>query len=362
MHIRSIAAVATAASLMAGCAIHPEPQDVTGVTTPNIVKQIRCETRDAAREIIRKELERLATAGSNATARDLLAQYAANPDLMTGFDWNRSFPLAEDQQLRAIFALLYSGGVAYSFTLTMNEQNDVTSTANFLGPWANKLTFGLTGNANRSRENERTFTITDKFSFLLRELNSINYTSTGEPRQYCDGHVNLGPNYIYPIAGQIGVYKTVATFFQMAIFDGLAAKPGAPAGATPAMADKLTFTTLLDISATPKVVFAPVPARFQVADATATGLLRRKDTHQVIVAVALEPTGPVALDALRGFVFSGTTISALPPAARRRAVGSPLFVGNRVTAAPTTGAEALAVQMIEQVKNKEFQLLLAPNQ
>jgi hypothetical protein len=360
MHIKSITAVA-AASLMAGCAIHPEPQDVTGVSTSHIVKQIRCETRDAAREIIRKQLERLATEGNNATARDLLAQYTADPELMSGFNPNRSFPAADDVQLRNVFNLIYSAGMAYGFQLTMNEQNDLTSTANFLGPWVNKLTLGVTGSANRSRENERTFTVTDKFSFLLRELNTPNFTSTGEVRRYCDGHINLGPNYIYPIAGQIGVYKTVSTFFQMAFFDGLAPKPGAtgPAASTPAMADKLTFTTVIDISATPKVVFAPVGANFQVADATGTGLLRRRDQHQVIVAVAVDP-----LDSVRGFVFSGAGIPETLPGQRRvnSRVSSELYVGNRVTATTRSGAEDIAVRMIDQVKSREFQLVLPPNQ
>jgi len=353
MFIRSVAAIATAL-VMTGCAIHPEPQDVTGVSTAHIVRQIRCETRDAARELIRRELDRLATYGKNPVAQNLLAEYEADPERMSDFDPVRSFPAPGDLQIRNIFKLFYSAGVAYDFTLTMNEQNDLLAGANFLGPWANKLTLGLTGNANRSRENERTFTVTDKFSYLLRELNTPDL-ATG--LRYCDGHINLGPNYIYPIAGNIGVYKTVYTFFQMTIFDGLAPKPGSPAGATPAMADKLTFTTLFDLSATPKVEFAPVPSRFQVADASATGLARRKDTHQVIVGLALEPTGPVALDSLRGFVFSGEGISGT----RRRDRGG-VVVGDRVITIATSGSEVLAAQKIDQVKKKDFQLLLPPNQ
>ncbi len=35
------------ALLLAGCAIRPLPEQVTGITTFNIVKQIRCETREA---------------------------------------------------------------------------------------------------------------------------------------------------------------------------------------------------------------------------------------------------------------------------------------------------------------------------
>lgn len=358
MYVRCLAALA-AASLMAGCAIHPDTQDVTGVSTAHIVRQIRCETRDAARELIRRELERLAVDGKNPTAQALFAQYTADPESMSDFNPNRSFPAAGDLQLRNIFNLFYSAGIAYDFTLTMNEQNDLLAGANFLGPWANKLTLGLTGNANRSRENERTFTVTDKFSYLLRELNTQDL-ATG--RRYCDGHVNLGPNYIYPIAGNIGVYKTVYSFFQMTIFDGLAPKPGSSAGATPAMADKLTFTTVFDLSVSPKVEFAPVPARFQVVDASGTGLARRKDTHQVIVGLALEPTGPVALDSLRGFVFSGEGISGTPLAAGRRRGRGGVVVGDRVIASTTSGAEILAVQKIDQVKKKDFQLLLPPNQ
>jgi len=55
----------------------------------------------------------------------------------------------------------------------MNETNNLGSTANLFGPWANKLTLGLTGNANRMRQNVRTFTVTDKFDFLLKDLNTL---------------------------------------------------------------------------------------------------------------------------------------------------------------------------------------------
>jgi hypothetical protein len=35
------------AILVAGCAIRPLPEQVTGIKTLDIVKQIRCETREA---------------------------------------------------------------------------------------------------------------------------------------------------------------------------------------------------------------------------------------------------------------------------------------------------------------------------
>ncbi|CAO4185940.1 hypothetical protein AFFFEF_04800 [Methylorubrum extorquens] len=358
MSIRCFA-IAVAALLTASCAIHPEPEDVTGVSTAHIVRQIRCETRDAARALILRQLERLAVYSNNPTAQELLTKYTANPESMSRFDPNKSFSAPSDLMLRNVFNLIYSGGVAYSFTLTMNEQNDLAGGAGFLGSFANRFTLGLTANVNRSRENERTFTVTDKIGYLLRELNTPD-PQTGS--LYCDGHIASGPDYMYPIAGKIGIYKTVYTFFQMTIFDGLAPKPGSSAGSTPAMADKLTFTTLLDLSAKPSVVFAPVPTTLQVTDVSGTGLARRKDTHQVIVGLALEPTGPVFVSSLRGFVFSGEEISRTPFAPSRRRGRDQIVVGNRVTASTTSAAEALAVQQIDQVKSRELQLIPPPNQ
>jgi hypothetical protein len=349
MHIRFITAVA-AASLMAGCAIHPVPEDVTGVNTPDIVKQIRCETRDAARQVIIKFLTGLANDGNSEIARNLLLRFEANPDSMATFNAAREFPDAAHVQIRNVFDVIYGTGVAYTFDLTMTEDNNLLATANFLGPWANKLSLGLTGDANRTRQNERQFTITDKVGFLLKELNAPKPSG----QQYCDGHIAFGPNYVYPIAGRIGIYNTAYTFFQLSFFDGLATKDtGAPV-----MADKLTFTTTIDIKATPTVTFAPVPKRFQVADASATGLLRRTDVHQVSVGLALDPKGKeiAALSSLRGFIFPGAALDG-PRFAGPRTSSGGILVANRVIATTTSRAEQLAVLAIDQLKSRELQLI-----
>ncbi|HEV7410346.1 MAG TPA: hypothetical protein VGO01_17845 [Bradyrhizobium sp.] len=353
MHIRFIAAAA-AASLMTGCAIHPVPEDVTGADTSDIVKQIRCETRDAARRIIRERLERLATFGSNVTAQNLLAQFTADPNSMVGFNPEQSFPGKENKQIRNFFTAVYSTAIGYSFDLTMEEVNNISSTLNFLGPWKSVFTLGVTGSADRSRQNVRTFTITDKFDFLLGRLNT---PKNGE--QYCDGRI-VGPNYVYPIAGQIGVYNSVRTFLQLAIFENLETK-GDAAGDAPPLADKLTFITSLDFSATPKVVFTPVTPRFQLADAAVTGGLTRKDTHQVIVGLAMQPAGGVAVAALSGYVFSGAALSGPQVAFRRRGVGETLVL-RRITATATSRAEQLALVVIDQLKSRELQLIAPPLQ
>jgi hypothetical protein len=327
------------------------PEDVTGIDTAGIVKQIRCETRDAARQVIIKFLTNLARDGNSAIARDLLAEFEANPDSMVGFDARRAFPDPAHVQVRNVFDVIYSAGVAYTFDLTMTEDNNLKANANFLGPWLNKFTLGLTADANRTRQNQRQFTVTDRLGFLLKELNAPK----PDGLQYCDGHIAYGPNYIYPIAGRVGVYNTAYTFFQLSFFDGLAANKD---GGAPVMADKLTFTTTLDFMATPTVFFAPVPKRFQVVDASGTGLLKRTDAHQVTIGLALDPKGKgfAALTSLRGFVFPGAALQSARFTFDPRNRGG-ILVANRVIANTTSPAEQLAVLAIDQLKSRELQLV-----
>src|SRR6266700_1158784 len=43
--------VAHSDHFLAGCAIRPLPENVSGVSTPVIVKQVRCETRQAVKDL-----------------------------------------------------------------------------------------------------------------------------------------------------------------------------------------------------------------------------------------------------------------------------------------------------------------------
>jgi hypothetical protein len=354
------AAAAVSFSLFSGCAIHPLPEDVTGVDTAGIVKQIRCETRNAARKFILAELRRLARDlpgdPGDPIAKQLLAQYEVDEELMSTFSYPKYFPGPKYVAVREFFDVVYNAGVAYNFDLTMVEQNNLGANAGFLGPWAATFTLGLVGDANRARTNQRTFTVTDQLSFLLTALN----TPKGPERQrYCDGHIALGPNYIYPIVGRIGVDEMVRTFFQLSFFENLAADKAAPgAGGAPAIADKLTFTTTVDLTAMPKVVFAPAKTGFQITNASLTGVVSRMDTHVVTVGLALQPKGTVALTSLRGFVFSGQGLGT--GVAVGRPGGSQVLVLNRVTASATSRAEQLALQMVDQLKSREVQLIPPP--
>ena len=270
MGTRSFAAVATVV-LLTGCAIHPVPEDVTGgVTTYDIARQIRCETREAAKDMVILELRNLATGGPNDPpdwrAQELLARYADNREDISTFR-PAMFSGPNYQQVRNYLNMIYSTAIAYSFDLTGDEYNNFGPKVDAVGPWLDKFTFGLSGDANRERWNKPTFTLTDTFGDLL--------TRVSIPQQdppYCAGKI-VQANYIYPIAGQIGVYTMVHTFFQLQVFTNLAptssgSKSSSPAVAAPTLTDKLIFTTTIDGTVTPTVTFSPVGKAFQFADAS----------------------------------------------------------------------------------------------
>lgn len=346
--------------LFSGCSIHPVPEDVTGVSTYQIVRRIRCESRKAVIDFLKEQLHRQADVLGDSTAQQLLAKYEVAPETINNFKPDL-FPGPEYVEYRHFYDLIMSAAIAYSFDLTMTEANNLTTTIDLLGPWRNKFLLGVTGDANRSRSNERTFTVTDTFQFLLANLN----TKVEAGRHYCDDQI-VGPNYIYPIAGQIGVYKSVQTFFELSVLGGLSvdkAKPG-QTGA-PTMSDNLKFTTTVDLSGTPKVIFTPIGTGFQFADASLTGMVQRMDVHQVTIGLALSPSGVADVGTLRGFLSSGlSTAAAKPAVAGRKAVAKasagPVVVGNRITGAGSTPAEELAVLVIDQVKSREVVLVQFP--
>lgn len=360
MRNRSIAAAA-AVLLLSGCAIHPVPEDVTGVDTYHIVRQIRCETRHAAAEFVISQLREL-VAGGERQAGDPIAQrfvedYDRDPETISNF--RPSVFAGQDYvQVRNFYNLIYSAGVAYNFDLTMTEDNNLGANANFVGPWTGAtFTLGLIGDANRQRANERVFTVTDSLGTLLTKLNT-----PVRGRRYCDGQIK-GPNYVYPVAGHIGVDKMVKTFFELAFLAGLSpSEKGAP----PTMADKLTFSTMVDLSVMPRVVFAPVKSGFQPSDASLTGVARRTDVHKVAVGLALDPKAAATLASLRNYLFSAERsgrVSASAALTGVAAVPGPrlgLIEGNTLTATAGTPAERLAVIAVDQLKSREVQIVPTP--
>jgi hypothetical protein len=347
-------------TLLAACAIHPLPEDVTGVTTPQIVQQIRCETRDAAIQALVSWLDDLGrdhpSQAGVPLARSLAARYKKNPNEISGFS-SALFKGDDFQQVRNVIDIFYSIGVAYNFDLTMTENNDLSAgAANLQGGPSNSLfKLGLGGSVTRKRNNERSFTVTDTFSNLLTNLNTI---VREDGHRDCDGYI-VESNYVYPIVGHIGMDRMVYDYLDLTLFGSLAgtkAKPTAP----PTMTDDLTFTTTLDASVTPKIIFTPTGTAFQLTDAALTGELKRTDMHEVTVGLALPTSATAYLSSLRAYTFAPTHAVVVERGDQGRGrVRASIVLGARVIGGGSP-SETLAVYAVDQRKSQQFKLVPSP--
>jgi hypothetical protein len=336
-----------------GCAIHPLPQDVTGVDTYHIVRQIRCEARETIRLEVINWMKKLAAAG-DPLAEQLALQYESAPDSISTFR-PELFTGRDRVLIRSVAKLFFDAGIAYSFQLTMTEDNNLMTNLSFLKPFTQPVfTLGVNANADRQRTNTRTFTVTDTFGYLLTKLNT-------EVRgvHYCDGQL-VAANYVYPIAGRIGIDRMVRDFIELTLFANLVEPKATQGGAgAPTMVDQLTFTTNIGGSLNPMVVFTPVTHAFQLTNASLTAKADRLDTHQVTVGLAVSTSDISQLDPIRSFLFSSNRGAATATATANRG-GSPVIVGRRITGAGRTPSEVLAVIAVDQFKSREFQLIPAP--
>jgi hypothetical protein len=367
-----------AAFFVSGCSIHPLPEDVTGVTTYHIVRQIRCEARDTLKRIVISYLHGLGAAYKSEyfDFEKLAVLYETEPSAISTFNYTlfKGSALAE---VRAAVKTFYDAGIAYNFELTMTEDNNLTTEVDFIRPIVNpKFTLALTGGASRKRSNDRTFTSTDTFNGLLKL-----------PEKYCEGFV-VGPNYIYPIAGRIGIDAVMSDFINLTLFANLgpassssssSTSPGSSGGAggatapaasgtktsasstkataasPPTLADKLTFTTSVTGSVNPVATFTPIGRNFQVSGASLTGLADRVDVHQVTVALAIAPTDLTELASLRSYLFSPSRVASAPGRAGPTASTS-VLIGNRVIGGGSA-SEQLALIAVDQLKSREFELI-----
>jgi hypothetical protein len=320
---------ALVAFVVTGCAIHPVPEDVTGVKTSDIVKQIRCEARQAIFDY---------------TVKWLVGDKNPNPyDKNIGLEfYEHRRPVHElnyqlfKGQAHDLIKLFWETGIAYNFQLQMLETNNIDPAADILTfNGKNQFASPVTGSADRTRQNTRTFTVSDTFGFLINNIPD----DPDQNKDFCGKHI-VGPNYIYPVAGRIGIDHMIGDFVNLTLFEGLASPPSNAANPTtanikgpPTMVDQLQFTTLISLGATPKVTFAPVRT---FLDASLGLKAARQDTHTVTIGLAIsdkKSLGQVA--SLRAGIFPQ----------------GPL--GQLVSANPTTNSELAAVIAVNQVLTQQ---------
>jgi hypothetical protein len=284
----------------AGCSIHPLPEDVTGVTTYEIVRRIRCEAREAVIHIAITWLT--GEPDMDPVSRAIGLQFADRSRPIETLS-PKLFPATKRSSgrpsVRAIMELFWATGVAYNFELDMEEKNDFNANTDFLKPLykGGVFTLGLRAQADRRRENTRIFTITDTFGQLI-----------ALPSDECANRI-VGENYIYPVTGKVGIEPVIVQFIKLTLFANLAGPKEKPAG-PPTMVDQLEFETTISGSITPSVVFAPVGTVFQVADASLTTAATRRDLHKVTIGLAVPTISVPRLATVRSAYFFGPLLTA----------------------------------------------------
>jgi hypothetical protein len=250
--------------LLAGCAIHPVQQDVTGVPTPSLVQYIRCETRLAIQD----------------KAADLLR--GENPDnplieklrSIRGQPWPVNLKAYMNAHERAIYDRYIKTGIAYDFTFDITEDNGASGSADPVKLITNGTAgIGLSASSDFKRENRRHFIVSETAQDLLQN---------GELP--C-GSDYKSPNYAYPIAGKIGIDELISTFFDL----NQVANLSPDKTTSTVFADTLTFTTTLTGSASPHVIVAPSGNRWGLASpASLTASGSRIDNHALIIGLSLD--------------------------------------------------------------------------
>lgn len=260
--MRTVFTLAACAAALAGCSIHPIPDDVTRDSTVSIVQAIRCETRSA----IRPQLADILSQSTSPRTRQIADELASGRRDLHQI-YRRDIDPASLREMKRF----YDVGIGYNFDLTMEENNDGTADTLFTLPFTNgTFTLGVSGGKERMRQNKRTFLIIDTVKELAES-------------EFCLDKPARDANWVYPISGRIGMEEFVRTFYELITSTG---KLEATENHV-ALADQLTFKTKFFGAVNPRIVLAPVTNHFKLTEASVNLSADRIDTHQVIVAIRL---------------------------------------------------------------------------
>lgn len=233
---------------LAGCAVHPLPQDVTQVSTVQIVSRIRCEARDGLQEALAKA-------------------EAAGPAVK-----------------KHVEQIVDATSIGFEFTFVMSETTRIAvDTLDFEREAAksgDKFKITLGGDLNgaekddkdpSTRKNTRTFRVVDD----LKELKLAR----------CRQAQGVGPNPVYPIGGSTGMAEVVRTYIELETLTDLGA--GTKTAKSVIFADDISFTTTFQAGGSLDLTLkSPVGILRLTKVAGGKAFAEREDIHNVRVVLA----------------------------------------------------------------------------
>lgn len=256
---RSAALCAAAGILLSSCAIAPSPDDLPGVSTTQIVQQIRCETRHALAEYLRVNL---AHPSGDTYAEQVAAQ--KGDDFAKYIDFRKLSP-----RWRSYLEYFQESAVVYDFSFNVTETNNTNADFDIVRTVTRgTLSLGLKAGADFSRSNNRVLASSDTFKGLLTEVQN----------DYCEKTAK-GVNFAYPITGKIGMDEKIQTFVDLTLFNALKGKEGK---GSPTTVDETEFVTKVSGSVAPKAELTNALKAGSVTYDTS-----RTDKHKVIIGLSI---------------------------------------------------------------------------
>jgi hypothetical protein len=236
---------------VAGCSIHPLPDDVSPETTQRIVLNIRCEAKMAVRQRIAEALERTGDPRLMGIPPEDVARRIQ--------DVHRF-----DTKLAHKFEKYFGSVIGYDFDFEIDEDNVKTAEAGFLWPFLKGGAFSLDvdAHAKRHRTGHREFKMVETFE-KLDLLDCRDYEQPPERR-------------VYPITGSIGMANIMNTFIDLA----------EQGGGEQEFRDTITFATEFHGDVNPSITLEPIVDTFRLVKASANVSATRTDVHKLIVAIA----------------------------------------------------------------------------
>jgi hypothetical protein len=276
-----------------GCAIHPLPDETTGFRTREIVHHIRCEARAAIKRAIIDYFK-------HAKLPDLAEQLEHSIPLEQLDAFLRGAP----DKVRANVVKYERAAIGYDFTFDITEQNTVGAEVDFINVFSRgTFSIGPKGQSDLQRQTVRIFRVNDTFHELIL-LDSKRCTEDGSPE-----------NFLYPVAGTIGLGEMIKTFVDLNEFQNLVGTKDKET--VPTMSDQFNFQTTISGSVGPQVTLTALDHSFRLAGASLSAAGLRRDIHKVIVAISLPPlptspaSGKPASLALRGPAPQGEAATAV---------------------------------------------------
>lgn len=245
------------------CSIAPRVDDLGGLDTFDVHDRLRCEVRDAIRDVTIEYVQDYDSALA-AALREGRKTFAEAYE-------------TKHPKLRKIFDKYDGVTVGYAFTVDIKEDYDTGGGAglgrSFRG---GSDSIGFTVTFNRQRRNIRTSRLQDEFGSLATKLSEAT----------CPFLKKI-PNYAYPMFGDLGIRMFVKAFLDANEAQRLIGPPDHPD--IPTMSENLQFVTKIGASVNPGVAVAAVGRVFELASGNLKFDESREDSHQVIITLALPP-------------------------------------------------------------------------